>query len=410
MGQKTHPLGLRIQSSTRSFDNSWYSEHFFTKLISVDVLSSLYLNTFFKIFQLPFARFSIQHYPKTSKLYTFFCYPRQSREYKSKIFQIPSGLSNLSLKKNRQNHLRKQQLLLKNSIKDDVIWQHVTNQHVNNPSFGSLQEREKSLLSKFHQIFLIKKNQSTVSVLERSKNGVLLVRSMNDSLHQKPFGATSSLFSEEKKKQKETLNYHSIKIATNIESLKKVFLKKSENFDFPLKDIKHLASNLSMMSFLLLTKKKQNILENSIIPNFRSRLENGNEIMHLKYKYHAQSYISQHFKTNLKFFPFKVSHEWQDAGFFADEIVYLLERRIPFRRLKNRIFKQLALNTNIKGLRLTCSGRVGGKSKKAQRAKMDFIKYGQTSLHVFSSKIDFATRTAHTPLGSTGIKVWICYK
>ena len=142
MGQKNHPLGLRIQSSTRSFDNTWYSDHFFTKLISVDVLSSLYLNTFLKIFQLPFARFSIQHYPKTSKLYTFFCYPRQSREYKSKIFQIPSGLSHFSLKKYRQNHLRKQQLLLKNSIKDNVLWQHVTN-----PKRVSIEEKTSVLLS-----------------------------------------------------------------------------------------------------------------------------------------------------------------------------------------------------------------------------------------------------------------------
>ena len=51
-----------------------------------------------------------------------------------------------------------------------------------------------------------------------------------------------------------------------------------------------------------------------------------------------------------------------------------------------------------------------GKIKKAQRAKMDSLKYGQTSLHIFSSKIDFAIRTASTSLGSTGVKVWICYK
>ena len=205
----------------------------------------------------------------------------------------------------------------------------------------------------------------------------------------------------QKLKNVDTLHHNPINKATSIENLKKVLLRNVGNLDFPLndiKDIKHLASNLYMM--------KQNTRQ----PNFSSILKNGNENMQFKYKNHVQSSLSRHFQSNLKFLPFKVNHEWQDAGFFADEIVYLLERRIPFRRLKNRIFKQLTLNTNIKGLRLTCSGRVGGKSKKAQRAKMDSMKYGQTSLHVFSSKIDFAARTAHTPLGSTGIKVWICYK
>ena len=101
--------------------------------------------------------------------------------------------------------------------------------------------------------------------------------------------------------------------------------------------------------------------------------------------------------------------EWQDAGYFADEIVFLLERRISFRQIKNRILKQITQNPNIQGVRITCSGRVGGKSKKAQRAKMDSIKYGQTSLHVFSSQIDFASTNCVYCFRSTGIKVWICY-
>ena len=112
----------------------------------------------------------------------------------------------------------------------------------------------------------------------------------------------------------------------------------------------------------------------------------------------------------MELIPFFANYEWQDAGYFADEIIYLLERRVSFRQLKNKILKQLMYNPNIQGVRITCSGRVGGKSKKAQRAKVDSLKYGETSLHVFSSKIDFAHRTAHTPLGSTGVKIWICYK
>ena len=93
----------------------------------------------------------------------------------------------------------------------------------------------------------------------------------------------------------------------------------------------------------------------------------------------------------------------------ADEIVYFLEKRVPFRRIKAKISQHLSQNPKIRGLRITCSGRVGGKSKKAQRAKTECVKYGQTSLHVFSSQIDFASRTASTVFGSVGVKVWMSY-
>ena len=128
-----------------------------------------------------------------------------------------------------------------------------------------------------------------------------------------------------------------------------------------------------------------------------------------KYKNYIQRNLASIYNLNFEFIPFKVNHDWQSAGFLADEIVYFLERRVSFRRIKNKILKQLDKNSNIRGVRITCSGRVGGKSKKAQRAKTECVKLGQTSLHVFSSRIDFAVRTAQTSFGSVGVKVWICY-
>ena len=104
-----------------------------------------------------------------------------------------------------------------------------------------------------------------------------------------------------------------------------------------------------------------------------------------------------------------MKNDWQHASFLADEIVYFLQKRIAFRRLKGKIIKQLSQIDSIRGVRITCSGRVGGKSKKAQRSKTECLKYGQTSLQVFSSKIDFSLKTAFTSFGSVGVKVWICY-
>ena len=111
----------------------------------------------------------------------------------------------------------------------------------------------------------------------------------------------------------------------------------------------------------------------------------------------------------MKLVPFQVSTEKQSALFLAQEVVYFLEKRVSFRKIKDQILKELRNSKIIKGVRITCSGRVGGKSKKAQKAKTETVKQGQTSLGVFSSKIDFAQKSALTSFGLIGVKVWICF-
>jgi hypothetical protein len=128
-----------------------------------------------------------------------------------------------------------------------------------------------------------------------------------------------------------------------------------------------------------------------------------------RYKSHIEFTFLNNLKssTNLRFF--RSFTEKQSALFLAQEIIYYLQLRIPFRRIKNQILRSIGKIKIIKGIRITCSGRVGGKSKKAQRAKVETLKLGQTSLHVFSSKIDFACKSALTNFGLVGVKVWICY-
>jgi ribosomal protein S3 len=129
-------------------------------------------------------------------------------------------------------------------------------------------------------------------------------------------------------------------------------------------------------------------------------------------KNHIDSVLTTSLKCSVNTSFFQIFKDTQRADFLASELVYYLQKRIPFRVLKNRIIKEVEgeKNLGIQGIRISCSGRLGGKSKKAQKAKIQTFKYGQTSLHVFSSKIDFAQKDAYTPFGKIGIKVWICYK
>ena len=109
-------------------------------------------------------------------------------------------------------------------------------------------------------------------------------------------------------------------------------------------------------------------------------------------------------------YPVKILQEIQNAEFLAGEIVYLLQKRAHFRQIQSFVLRKVAKNASIKGIRLSCSGRVGGRSKKAQKSKTQSVQWGETSLHVFSSKLDFASKNASTLFGKVGIKVWLCYK
>ena len=148
-------------------------------------------------------------------------------------------------------------------------------------------------------------------------------------------------------------------------------------------------------------KKKKNI------PLY---IRSGVYSSNLVYKSHLEFSLSKQYSSGFTVNLFRTLIEKQSAFFWVQEIIYYLERKITFRRIKTQILKEVPHYKHIKGIRIKCSGRVGGRSKKAQRSKTQSVKMGQTSLGVFSSKIDFACKSASTRFGLVGVKVWVCYK
>lgn len=127
------------------------------------------------------------------------------------------------------------------------------------------------------------------------------------------------------------------------------------------------------------------------------------------YTKYLEYFLSKQYQNFFNLFFFRIQTEKQGALFLVEDIIYYLERKIPFRRIKSQILKEIPRYRLIRGIRITCSGRVGGRSKKAQRSKTQSVKIGQTPLGVFSSKIDFASKSALTRFGLIGVKVWVCY-
>ena len=658
MAQKVNPISLRLQQTNREFDNSWYTQYFYRRLVSRDIYLQQYINSFLKLIKYPSARFSIQYSTKNIKISSFICYPRQSREYRSRMFGIrfikkrknkyknkwstflsnanqffifngEPYISNISSKKNNNFgfFIKETKIKHKKNMKfllDNRLWSRIYNtfhsvsQNKNSLSIFLHSQNQRATQSFLHSSFsysplkmenkngeyqLLFFNNMYNTILLRTytnKNISIFKNSINKPGHflwpylslgfftsninpKNPLVSVLSTFEKKIEQQKrinhnqsvnknksqlvDLVNYSILQNRKQIKHKKSntllyfvknfvttlVFIKNLRFSYSPLKiknkngestgkinkqnknflnfNIKYrnnfikfffifsllyteynrntsckardlnnspkdvsplkmekskllnslcffssfyplsifhttldfffdnkktgssftmektpinylLLSNNNIHSFSLLKtnqkllagllynvkkkeKKKQQQytvaeplhlplpinknLNSGFITNNLSHIVKNKQMQQLKYKNYIQRFLGSQFNVNTEFLPFNVSQDWQSAGFLADEIVYFLERRVTFRRLKHKILKKITENTNIRGIRITCSGRVGGKSKKAQRAKMECVKYGQTSRHTFSSPIDFAVRTARTIFGSVGIKVWICY-
>jgi small subunit ribosomal protein S3 len=86
----------------------------------------------------------------------------------------------------------------------------------------------------------------------------------------------------------------------------------------------------------------------------------------------------------------------------AESIAQQLERRVAFRRAMKRAV-QSAMRLGAEGIRINCSGRLGG----AEIARMEWYREGRVPLHTLRADIDYGVATAFTTFGTCGVKVWI---
>lgn len=91
-----------------------------------------------------------------------------------------------------------------------------------------------------------------------------------------------------------------------------------------------------------------------------------------------------------------------DAQLVAESIATQLERRIAFRRAMKKAISS-ALRFGVKGIKISCAGRLGG----AEMSRTEWFKEGRVPLHTLRADIDYGTAEAGTTYGIIGVKVWI---
>jgi len=91
-----------------------------------------------------------------------------------------------------------------------------------------------------------------------------------------------------------------------------------------------------------------------------------------------------------------------NAQLVAENVATQLERRVAFRRAMKKAI-QTAQKFGAKGIRVACSGRLGG----AEMARYEWYREGRVPLHTLRADIDYGFAEARTTYGKIGCKVWI---
>lgn len=91
-----------------------------------------------------------------------------------------------------------------------------------------------------------------------------------------------------------------------------------------------------------------------------------------------------------------------DAQLISQNVAFQLEKRVAFRRAMKRAIDQ-AKSSGAKGIKIKCSGRLGG----AEMARTEGYRDGKIPLQTLRADIDYGFSEARTTYGIIGIKAWV---
>lgn len=91
-----------------------------------------------------------------------------------------------------------------------------------------------------------------------------------------------------------------------------------------------------------------------------------------------------------------------DAQLVAQGVAEQLSARVAFRRAMRKAI-QTTMRAGAKGVKVQCSGRLGG----AEMSRSEFYRDGRVPLHTLRADVDYGFFEARTTFGRIGVKVWI---
>src|SRR5574344_227430 len=117
-----------------------------------------------------------------------------------------------------------------------------------------------------------------------------------------------------------------------------------------------------------------------------------------KLKKEVQKFTSKKLVVDIK----EVRRPDKDAQLVAENIALQLENRVSFRRAMKSTMSR-TMRSGAKGIKTSCSGRLGG----ADMARTEFYSEGTIPLQTLRADIEYGFAEANTTYGKVGVKVWI---
>ena len=117
-----------------------------------------------------------------------------------------------------------------------------------------------------------------------------------------------------------------------------------------------------------------------------------------KIKAEVQKFTSKKLVVDIK----EVKRPDRDAQLVAENIALQLENRVSFRRAMKSCMSR-TMKSGAKGIKTSCSGRLGG----ADMARTEFYSEGTIPLQTLRADIDYGFAEADTTYGKVGVKVRI---
>ena len=117
-----------------------------------------------------------------------------------------------------------------------------------------------------------------------------------------------------------------------------------------------------------------------------------------KIKGEVQKFTDKKLVVDIK----EVKRPDRDAQLVAENIALQLENRVSFRRAMKSCMGR-TMKAGAKGIKTSCSGRLGG----ADMARTEFYSEGTIPLQTLRADIDYGFAEANTTYGKVGVKVWI---
>ena len=117
-----------------------------------------------------------------------------------------------------------------------------------------------------------------------------------------------------------------------------------------------------------------------------------------KLKAEVQKFTTKKLVVDIK----EVKRPDKDAQLVAENIALQLENRVSFRRAMKSTMSR-TMKSGAKGIKTSCSGRLGG----ADMARTEFYSEGTIPLQTLRADIDYGFAEGDTTYGKVGVKVWI---